>query len=78
MLQITEGGRLSAQSQEQSQSAETQAAAQDPHKPLLTLRAVRACPARQAGAGPIRWVAGRMVVALTRHTALAIATGRAG
>lgn len=42
------------------------------------LRAVRACPARQAGAGPIRWVAGRMVVALTRHTALAIATGRAG
>lgn len=43
------------------------------------LGAVRACPARQAGAGPVRWVAGRMVVVtLALHTAFAIATRRAG
>lgn len=49
-----------------------------PTQMLLTFRAVRACPACQAGAGPIRWVAGRMVVALAGHAAFAIATGRAG
>lgn len=55
-----------------------QQAHQLPYKLLRTFRAVRACPACQTIASPIRRVAGRMVVALAEHTAFAIATRRAG
>lgn len=48
------------------------------HRPPRTLRAVRAGPASQAVAGPIRRVAGGMVGTLAGHTAFAIAARLTG